>query len=123
MLIEMESQFPAEKNDEALAAILFALSAATRETDVTGWYQDNCTVGVLFTEIMFEDGASIVTTVMTRVSDALRSELSSRRFNQATVSFHLFPEEREEEFPVMPNPSTLYPSVTEQEGTRGLVQR
>jgi len=111
MLVEMESQFPLERNGQALATILSALSMATRETDVTGWYKDDRVVGVLFTEIAFEDGASIVTTVMTRVSETLRSRLSSRQFNQANVSFHLFPQECEEQIPAVASNPTMYPDL------------
>jgi len=123
MLIEMESQFPLEKNGRALTTILSALSAATRETDVTGWYKDECVVGVLFTEITFEDGASIVTTVMTRVSETLRSRLSSRQFNQASISFHLFPEVCDEQIPEVPSNPTLYHELAGRDEARRLVQR
>jgi len=129
MLVEMESQFPLERNGKALATILSALSGATRETDVTGWYKDDRVVGVLFTEINFEDGASIVTTVMTRVSETLRNGLSSRQFNQASVSFHLFPEERDEQIPAAASNRALYPDVAARpdfagrDDSRRLVQR
>jgi hypothetical protein len=116
MLIEMEAKFPFHRHDEALNTILSALSAATRETDLTGWYHDQRVVGVLFTEIMSEDGAAIVTTVMTRVSEALRSRLSSRQFNQASISFHLFPGEREEAIPAM------FPGLVRPEQPGRLVQ-
>lgn len=128
MLIEMEQQFPLEKNGKALATILSALSAATRETDVTGWYKDESVVGVLFTEITFEDGASIVTTVMTRVSETLRDRLSSRQFNQASVSFHLFPEESDLQIPVVARPA-MFPDLARRvdlagrDEARRLVQR
>jgi hypothetical protein len=123
MLIEMESQFPAERNGEALGKILSALAAATRETDVTGWYKDDCVVGVMFTEITGEDGSAIVTKVMTRVSDALRTRLSSRQFNQASISFHLFPDEREEEIPTLTGNSPLYPDIATRDEAGRLVQR
>jgi hypothetical protein len=99
MLVEMESQFPTDRHGLALETILSALSSATRETDLTGWYRDQRVVGVLFTEIVSEDGAAIVTTVMARVSEALRTRLTSRQFNQANISFHLFPGERERAIP------------------------
>ena len=123
MLVEMEEEFPLERNRGALGTILSALSTATRETDVTGWYQDNCVVGVLFTEIMFEDGASIVTKVMTRVSEALRSRLSSRHFNQACVSFHLFPGERGAQIPALVENPALYPDLVMGEEAGRLAQR
>ncbi|HZW93521.1 MAG TPA: hypothetical protein VFF64_11260 [Candidatus Eremiobacteraceae bacterium] len=129
MLVEMESQFPLERNGKALATVLSALSAATRETDVTGWYKDDRVVGVLFTEINFEDGASIVTTVMTRVSETLRKGLSSGQFNQASVSFHLFPEERDEQIPAAASNRASYPGLAARadlagrDDSRRLVQR
>jgi hypothetical protein len=129
MLVEMESQFPLERNGKALSTILSALSTATRETDVTGWYKDDRVLGVLFTEITFEDGASIVTTVMTRVSETLRSRLSSRQFNQASVSFHLFPEERDQQIPAAASNRASYPDLAARpdfagrDEARRLVQR
>jgi hypothetical protein len=122
MLIEMESQFPFEKNSEALGKILAALAATTRETDVTGWYKDDCVVGVMFTEITVEDRSSIVTTVMNRVSDALRSRLSARQFNQVSISFHVFPEDRAERAVVMHDNPALYPNVAASDEAERLVQ-
>jgi hypothetical protein len=123
MLIEMESQFPFEKNGEALGKMLSALAATTRETDVTGWYKDDRVVGVMFTEIMVEDGASIVTTVMTRVSEALRSRLSSRQLNQVSISFHLFPEEPGHGISAMPGNPPMYPDLEVRDEAGRLVQR
>jgi hypothetical protein len=123
MLVEMEEQFPGERNHEALRTILSTLSAATRETDVTGWYKDDRVVGVLFTEIMVEDESSIVTAVMSRVSEVLRNQLSSWQFNQVTTSFHVFPEEHEERIPAMPGNPTLYPDLAAQHEGGRMVQR
>jgi hypothetical protein len=86
-------------------------------------------VGVLFTEIAFEDGASIVTPVMTRVSETLRNRLSSRQFNQASVSFHLFPQECDEQVPAVASNPTIYsdlagrPDLAGSDEARRLVQR
>ena len=123
MLIEMESVFPSEMNREALGTILSAVSAATRETDVTGWYKDDSVVGVLFTEITAEDGTAIVTTVMSRVSEALRERLGSRQFNQVNTTFHLFPEEGDHRLPAMPGNPTLYTDVTAQDEAVRVVRR
>jgi hypothetical protein len=122
MLIEMENQFPFEKNGEALKKILTVLAATTRETDVTGWYKDNCVVGVIFTEITFEERNTIVTTVMNRVSESLRSRLSARQFNQASISFHVFPEEHDERPSPMPGTPTLYPELAARDEAERLVQ-
>jgi len=59
MLLDMGEHLPSEKSRRSLGKILSALSAATRETDVTGWYKDNCVVGVMFTEIADNGQASV----------------------------------------------------------------
>jgi hypothetical protein len=122
MLIEMEAQFPSERHGPALEKILSALAAATRETDVTGWYKHDRVVGMLFTEIAVEEGASIASNVMTRVSEALRSHLNPRQFNQVVIALHLFPEKDGNPVPALPGNSPLYPELTAAEAER-LVQR
>jgi hypothetical protein len=122
MLVEMEAQFSGDSNKKALEKILNAITSATRETDVTGWYQDEAVVGVLFTEILFEDGASIVTKVMSRVSEALRARLSPLQFNQASISFQLFPDESEAQIPPTANP-TVYAALAASDESGRLVQR
>jgi hypothetical protein len=104
-LLEMENQLASEKSRKTLGKVLSVLDSTTRETDVTGWYKDECVVGVMFTEIAIEDRSSILATIMARVSDTLRSHLTSQQFNQVGISFHLFPEERDERIlpaPVVP---------------------
>jgi hypothetical protein len=118
MLIEMETPFPSGKNSEALGKIMSAMAAATRETDVTGWYKDDYVVGVLFTEVAAEEGTSVVATLMERVSNALRRRLSSRQFNQVSISFHLFPE-GEERIAALTNNAPAYPEVA----VRDVVER
>jgi hypothetical protein len=123
MLIESEPHFSFEKNDKTWRTILSALARTTRETDITGWYKNDRIVGVMFTEITAEDGESIVTTVMTRISEVLRRQLSSRQFDQASISFHLFPEQREEQIPALTSHPTLYPRSTTRDAAERLVQR
>jgi hypothetical protein len=77
----------------------------------------------MFTEITVEDGSSIVTAVMTRVREALRSRLSARQYNQVSISFHLFPEDRGARISAMPGDPTLYPDLAPHDEARRLVQR
>ena len=109
MLLDAGNFLPSDKNGRVLNNLLSALSLSTRETDVTGWYKDQCIVGVMFTEIGSGDRGSILSTMMSRVSETLRNNLSLESFGQISISMHVFPEEWDQET-VQGNP-TLYPDL------------
>jgi hypothetical protein len=119
-LLEMENEFVAEKSRKTLGRILSALDSTTRETDVTGWYKDEGVVGVMFTEIALEDRSSVVATIMARVSETLRGHLTAQQFSQVGISFHLFPEEREEKMLPTPVVPSLYPDLLGRDEARRL---
>ena len=86
LLLDMGDR-PSDKNGKILGKISSVLSASTRDTDVTGWYSNECVVGVMFTEIAAEDSASIPGTIIARVTDTLRSNLGARAI-QPGAGFH-----------------------------------
>jgi hypothetical protein len=118
-LLEIENPMPSEKTRKALGKILSALAATTRETDVTGWYQNNSVVGVMFTEIAIQDRGSILSTITARVSGTLRRHLTPQHFSEVGISFHIFPEEQVIE-KTIPSPSAprLYPNLSAGEDAR-----
>jgi lipopolysaccharide/colanic/teichoic acid biosynthesis glycosyltransferase len=118
MLLDMGNGLRSDKSENALDKILSALSLSTRETDITGWYKKNSVVGVMFTEFGAEDRNSILSTIMTRVSETLRNNLSSRQFGVISISFHLFPEEWNQDIPQRPSNPTLYPDLTRRDNAR-----
>ena len=118
MLLDMGNGLRSDKSENALDRILSALSLSTRETDITGWYKKNSVVGVMFTEFGAEDRNSILSTIMTRVSETLRNNLSSRQFGVISISFHLFPEEWNQNIPQRPSNPTLYPDLTRRDNAR-----
>jgi lipopolysaccharide/colanic/teichoic acid biosynthesis glycosyltransferase len=118
MLLDMGNGLRSDKNGKALDKILSALSLSTRETDVTGWYQHNCVVGVMFTEFGLEDRNTILSTMMTRVSETLRNNLSSQQFGLISISFHLFPEEWNHDIPERPSNPTLYPDLARRDSAK-----
>ena len=93
-LRERCSTKPADTNFSS--KIISALSTITRETDVTGWYNEGSIVGVLFTEIAGDDLSPATTTIGNRLGRALRSCLTPQQFSQVNLSFHVFPETQDE---------------------------
>jgi lipopolysaccharide/colanic/teichoic acid biosynthesis glycosyltransferase len=118
LLLDMGDHLPSERNGKILGKILSALSATTRDTDVTGWYSNKCVVGVMFTEISIEGSGSIPSTIINRVTQTLQSNLSLEQFNRVTLSFHVFPEDWDQENHQGPTNPALYPDLSQREGGR-----
>jgi lipopolysaccharide/colanic/teichoic acid biosynthesis glycosyltransferase len=117
MLLDM-GDHPSEKNRQALTRVARALSVTARETDLTGWYRDDCAVGVMFTEIGFAYRSATLSTMITRVSNTLRANLTTGEFNQVSISFHVFPEDWDHEADQRPSNPTLYPDLTQRDESR-----
>ncbi len=76
--------------------------------------------GVMFTEIGVDDRTSSLNTMVNRVSETLRSNLTAQQFNQITITFHLYPEEWTHEIPVRQSNPTLYPDLSKRDESRKL---
>jgi len=118
MLLDMGEPHPSENNRQALRKVATALSVTARETDLTGWYRNDCAVGVMFTEIGFADRSATLSTMITRVSNTLRANLSTEQFNQVSISFHVFPEDWDHDADQRPTNPTLYPDLTERDESK-----
>ena len=116
MLIDAGDFLPFDASGRVLSEFLAALSLSTRDTDVTGWYKENSVVGIMFTEISMEDQGSVLATMMNRVSQTLRNNLAMEKFNQISISMHVFPEDwYQQTSPVNP---VLYPDLVHRENTQ-----
>lgn len=114
MLLEGGAGQGSERGGAALDNVMTALLPTTRETDVVGWYAQDEEIGVMFTGLSHGDRATILGTIMNRVSTALRDELSFDQFSQIRISFHLFPDDWDNDSPGDPTNPTLYPDLYEQ---------
>jgi len=111
MLLDTGSSHSGPNNGKAFRKVVLTLLASTRETDVTGWYKDSTIVGVMFTELVLDEKKSILSTMLKRVTSALRDNLTFEQFNQISISFHLFPDDWENDLPEGPGNPTLYPDL------------
>ena len=118
MLLDAGTAPPPSQNGSYLPRILPLLQQMTRETDITGWYRDKSVVGVLFTELADAGRNSIVSTMLTRVSTALSSQLSPEQFNAIRIAFQWFPEEWNDEVPHRLNTPAMYPELERRDRVR-----
>jgi aspartate kinase len=113
MLLEIGDSLSGEAGGAVLSNILSALSHASRDTDITGWYRSQSVVGVMFTETGMDDPGAIMATMMHRVGETLRYSFSLGEASQINISLHVFPESWNHEASVG-NP-TLYPDLEHRE--------
>lgn len=120
MLLDMGDEISAPNGDGSLGKIVDVLTLATRETDVVGWYKNGLVVGAMFTEIDLDEKKQILNTVLARVRQSLKDNLSLEQFNQVSISFHWFPEEWQKVTSRRPNAPVLYPELLRRDQTRKL---
>lgn len=95
-LLKIDTPLRSGSTEQFLGDMLAVLASITRETDVTGWYQDDLIVGVMFTEIATKDRGPIVATIMAHLRATLRGRLTSEQFSHLGISSYVFPEDRSE---------------------------
>jgi len=112
MLVDAGRCLTTEKNGKVLGKILSTLATSTRETDMKGWYKDDSAIGIMFTEMAIDAKNLILSTMLARVSEALRDGLGLEQFNQVNISFHLFPDDWDQQ--QRPTNPILYPELLKQ---------
>jgi lipopolysaccharide/colanic/teichoic acid biosynthesis glycosyltransferase len=120
MLLEGEDIFQADRRQGTLQRILSSLSNAVRETDVTGWFREKSTVGVIFTEVGSPDSTIFPGAILERVVSALRQNLSAEEIDSIDITLHVFPDEWDEKEPGPPASLDLYPDLRDEKGFRRL---
>ena len=121
MLLDGGNRQSSKKGIKALHNVVSALLASTRETDITGWYENGTTVGVMFTDLEFDDKSMVLSTMLTRVSATLRDNVPFEHFNQISISFHFFPDDWDHDGPERPSNPTLYPDLARHHSNRRLL--
>ena len=108
------------QTDHVLPNIVAALSAATRETDVSGWYEENSVLGALFTELRETNKSAALDSIRAKVTASLHNRLEVEQVKQILVSFHLFPEDWNQQNPESSVDASLYPDLRQREDSKRL---
>jgi lipopolysaccharide/colanic/teichoic acid biosynthesis glycosyltransferase len=111
MLVEVGPGSVTERQTKSLHRIIESLHNCTRDTDFVGWYQENVSIGVVFTSLEPESRASILNTILKRVSTNFKNDLTDEEFSQIKISFHFFPDDWDQNNSDRPSNPTLYPDL------------
>jgi lipopolysaccharide/colanic/teichoic acid biosynthesis glycosyltransferase len=123
MLVHVGEVLQANDRDRTLSAIASALSSATRETDITGWYWEGSTLGVIFTEIGDGNWEAMKEVARSKVTTALRAKLAPDQVDRICISLHLFPESWDKNRENGSPNTTLYPDLLERDQARKFSRR
>jgi lipopolysaccharide/colanic/teichoic acid biosynthesis glycosyltransferase len=93
VLISCE-EFRSKEESILLDRVIAALSVATRETDILGWYDNGITLGILMTEIG-QPNLTTVDIITQRIQRTVQREVAIEEFRSISFQFRLFPQEVE----------------------------
>ena len=78
-----------------MRAIASSLSAAMRETDVTGWYENASIIGIILTTLNGTERHIVESAVVRRVRTVLAESLNEDQLGAISISFQIFPDEND----------------------------
>ena len=107
MLLDLGGLLKNARKGQLLAKLLKAMNQSTRDTDLKGWYKDESVIGVIFTEVGEAEDKFVVHALSTKLTNALYDTLNIQEVNEIQLSFHIFPEDWEDDGPDGPAKSTL----------------
>jgi lipopolysaccharide/colanic/teichoic acid biosynthesis glycosyltransferase len=99
MLLERGAQIKPGQKDDLLAKLVDVVRRTLRETDLMGWHRDREVIGVILTELGTGNDQAVVQAVSGKVITALYDSLSIHEINDVKLSFHVYPEDWDEEGP------------------------
>jgi len=103
---------------QTLRKVFSALSACTRETDISGWNEAGTSVGILFTEVGNAGQPVPVEKIHRKVVGALEAKLAKENLDRIRISSHVFPEEAKPQKPSSPPDHRLYPDLSPKRDAR-----
>ena len=106
MLLDLGNLLKTAKSP-GMENVLSAIMQSTRDTDLKGWYKEGSVVGVIFTEVGDGEDKAIVQSLSTKLTDSLYCSLSIQEVNEVKLSFHVFPEDWDDDGHDGPATSTL----------------
>jgi lipopolysaccharide/colanic/teichoic acid biosynthesis glycosyltransferase len=94
-----------------LSEVAYALNSGIRETDVAGWFDTKCVLGVIFTEFGDSDVAQAIKVIEAKMITVLQQALNKKQLGKLHVSFYAFPDNWSQTG--TPINSVLYPDLAE----------
>ena len=92
LLLRGNDAYLGDRGNEVVSRISRAMRAATRDTDVLGWYEAGEVLGIIFTELG-DFASNSIETILTRVTTALSDDLDREDLDSISITCHVYPEQ------------------------------
>ena len=120
MLIDCKNPLNLKGDGGALQQAAGVLCDTIRDTDLVGWFETDCVVGAIFTELGSSEVSAAVKTIEAKVIQEFQRVFKEQQLNRFQVSFYAFPDGWDGEGTGRPLASVLYPDLFEVEKRRRL---
>ena len=97
--------------ENILRQALGAIGAATRQTDVVGWYKQSAIVGIIFTELGNDEIVAIAEALRAKIGSRVGASLGGEMAAKIVISIHIFPENWDRNHAGWHADSKLYPDL------------
>jgi lipopolysaccharide/colanic/teichoic acid biosynthesis glycosyltransferase len=118
MLLDVRHSLGDIQKNQSVKKISTALSNATRETDIAGWYEQNSLVGVIGTELGDASPKIVRERLLAKVRCSFQEALGEEKASNILISFHFFPEEYSKNGTDHSSNITLYPDLSSKQDSK-----
>jgi len=118
LLVDVKDAISGKQKILTVQKISRTLCTVTRETDIIGWYVYDHILGVIATEIGAASAMAVREKMSQKLREALLESLGPDKASQISLSFHFFPEEREDGEANGSTNGALYPELSRKKPTR-----
>jgi lipopolysaccharide/colanic/teichoic acid biosynthesis glycosyltransferase len=110
LLLDISNLIETTKDIKAVDKIKASLNPSLREVDIRGWYHNNKTIGVLFTEITSIDEV-FIDTIIHKIFNRFSKRMNPHWIKKINISYHIFPETNHKTLAGEPFNINLYPDI------------
>jgi len=115
MLVDIATSSRVNSFELSPSEICHTLPSVIRETDTSGWYEQDSVLGIVFTDIRNLDGDQVQEVMRARVTAAFSAALTPEQVNHLKFLFYLFPQDWEKPTKDRSLHASLDPAWPEQE--------
>jgi lipopolysaccharide/colanic/teichoic acid biosynthesis glycosyltransferase len=113
MLLEMHALHAKSVGATFSERVKTAISGATRETDLIGWYEEGRILAAIFAELNVEENSPVAELLQSKIETVLRDSLGTKAAGKIVITTHIFPESWNQNGAGRPADLKLYPDLSE----------